>query len=127
MNTTALLTKNAIIKSEQEILLAMKNCDVQKLDELVHEQLLFTIPNGQTITKAQDLETYRSGNMKITEISASAQEIQFIDTTAVVSVIIEMKGTYFEHLLDGKYKVIRVWKLCSTAWKVIAGSSNIMI
>ena len=117
-------SKDSIDKVEQEILKAMKDCDVKKLDELLHEELLFNIPNGQTITKTQDLETYRSGNMKIDEINLLEQEIRFIGENAVVSIIIEMKGKYFDFSLDGKYKILRVWKLFDTQWKVIAGSSN---
>jgi hypothetical protein len=101
----------------------MKNCDVQKLDELLHEDLLFTIPNGETITKVLDIETYNSGNMRIKEILSSEQQINMIGDNAVVSVIIEMKGSYFDYILDGKYRVIRVWKFFKNNWKVIAGSS----
>jgi hypothetical protein len=115
--------KDIITKVEQEVLIAMKNCDVKKLDELLHEELLFNIPNGQTITKALDLESYSSGNMKIDEIKSSGQEINLIGENAVVSLTIDMKGNYFDFSLNGKYKVLRVWKLFNTQWKVIAGSS----
>ncbi|WP_271785453.1 nuclear transport factor 2 family protein [Aquimarina algiphila] len=116
--------KDSIIKVEQEILIAMKNCDVKKLDGLLHEELLFNIPNGQTITKSMDLETYSSGNMKIHEIKSSELEINLIAENAIVSLTIEMKGKYFDFSIDGKYRVLRVWKLFNDNWKVIAGSSN---
>ncbi len=123
MNLTECLSKDSIIKIEQEILNAMQDCNVQKLDELLYDELLFNIPNGQTITKSVDLETYRSGNMLLSEISSSEQEINLIGDTAIVSVIIEMKGSYFDYSLDGKYKILRVWKLFKNQLKVIAGSS----
>jgi len=116
-------SKNLIIKVEQEILFAMKNCDVKKLDELLHEELIFNTPDGQTITKVMDLETYKSGNMKINEIKSSEQEINLFGENAVVAVTIDMKGKYYNYSLDGKYKVLRVWKLFNNQWKVIAGSS----
>ena len=118
------MKKDTIIKIEKELLKAMKNCDVQKLDELLHEKLLFNIPNGRTITKAMDLETYSSGNMKIYEISTSEPEINLIRDNAIVSLTMEMKGMYSNYSLDGKYKIIRIWKLFDDKWKVIAGSSN---
>jgi len=122
MTTTK--SKDFIIKVEQEILNAMKNCDVKKLDELLHEKLLFNIPNGQTITKTMDLETYSSGNMTINEIKSSEQEINLIGENAIVSVTLEMRGKYLDYSLDGKYKILRVWKLLNDQWKVIAGSSS---
>jgi len=123
MDTTELREKGAIIKVEKELLNAMKKCDLKKLDELLHEELLFSIPNGQTITKAIDIETYGSGNMKIDEIKSSEQEINLIEDNAIVSVVIDMKGRYFDYSLDGKYKIIRIWKLFNSHFKVIAGSS----
>ncbi len=123
MTITQSIKKDVIIKIEQDVLNAMKNGNVQKLDELLHEDLLFSIPNGQTITKAMDLETYSSGNMTISELTYSEQEINLIEDNAIVSVVVEMKGTYFDYSLDGKYKTIRVWKLFNNQWKVIAGSS----
>jgi len=112
-----------IVKLEQEILKAMKNGNVKILNELLHEKLLFNIPNGATITKETDLETYSSGNMKITEIVYSDQQITMIGENAVVSVIAKMKGSFFNNPIDGTYKILRVWKLFNNQWKVIAGSS----
>jgi len=123
MNETNLISKESIISMEKEILDAMRNSDVEKLNELIHEDLLFNIPSGQTITKDLDLENYRSGNMKIENISSSEQSINLIGDTAVVSVTITMQGKYLEHILDGKYRIIRVWKVFVNTWKVIAGSS----
>lgn len=116
-------SKEIIVKVEKEIVMAMKNSDVKKLNELLHEELLFNIPNGQTITKALDIETYSSGNMRIDEIKSTEQEINLIGENAVVSVIVEIKGNYFDNPIDGKFKILRVWKLFNSQWKVIAGSS----
>ena len=123
MTTTESIKKDIVIKVENELLNAMKNSDVKKLDELLHETLLYNIPNGQTITKAIDLETYGSGNMKIDDIKSSEQKINLIGDNAIVSVVIDMRGTYFDYILDGKYKIIRIWKSVNNKWKVIAGSS----
>ncbi len=124
MQTLKSINKDTIVKIENELLSAMKNCDVKKLDELLHEDLFFIVPNGQTITKDIDLETYSSGNMKITEIKPSKQKISLIGDNAIVSVIIDMKGNYFDYSIDGTYKIIRIWKSFSREWKVIAGSST---
>ncbi len=124
MQKTEFMDKEAIIKVEVTLLNAMKNGDIPKLDELIHADLLFIIPTGQTLTKAMDLDTYSSGNMKIKEISATDQRIHIVGDNAVVTVTIEMTGTYFEYVLDGKYRFIRVWKSVNEKWKLIAGSST---
>ncbi|MEN7551512.1 nuclear transport factor 2 family protein [Rapidithrix thailandica] len=113
----------SIVAVEKALLSAMKNSDTQTLDELLHDDLLFNLPNGDTITKAMDLETYRSGNMIFDEILSSEQQIRLIENNAVVSVTIEMKGTFFDQNIDAKFHIIRVWQLGNDTWKVIAGSS----
>jgi len=102
----------------------MKNNDIQSLNELLHQDLFFIIPNGQIVTKSMDLEIYRSGKMKINDIMLTNQEINLIEDSAIVVTTIEMKGHYLDNILDGKYRFIRVWKLFNTKWKIIAGSST---
>lgn len=113
---------NQIIKCEQSLLHAIASNDLKALDILLHDELLFTLPTGQTITKAMDMEVYKSGNMNVTSIKSSEQQISIISDTAIVAVTIALEGNYFEHLLDGQYRYTRVWKLFEKQWKVIAGS-----
>lgn len=123
MNTTELINEKAIVEVENELLQAMKNCDVNRLKSLLHDDLLFNIPNGQTITKEIDIESYSSGNMHIEDIRSAERLVSVIDDNAIVTVVVTMKGRYFDFSLDGMYKVVRVWKLIDGQLKVIAGSS----
>ena len=121
-NKSNMTTHDTIIENEKHLLEALKNSDLKKMEVLLHDELLFHIPNGQTITKAMDLESYRSGLMTIHEISSEEQVIHVIDNIAVVSVVIKLKGKYTDQLIDGKFRYLRVWKLVGSDWKVIAGS-----
>lgn len=114
--------KDQIIASEERLMKAVKNGDVNELDALIHDGLLFVIPNGQTATKEMDLQTYRSGNMFISDISASDREISVIEDNAIVTVIIDLKGKFMNQQIDGKYRYIRVWKSFEGQWRIIAGS-----
>lgn len=111
-----------IIECENRLLEAMKTSDIQVLDELLHNDLVFNIPTGQTITKAADIENYKSGMMVVSEIKASNQIIKLIDETALVTLTIYLKAKYGNQIVDGKFKYLRVWKLFNNKWKVIAGS-----
>lgn len=70
---------NAIVNVEIELLTAIKNADVLALERILHDDLLFNLPDGQTITKEFDLNSYRSGKMKIDVLEASDQVINVID------------------------------------------------
>ena len=52
-----------IIDSETRLLNAMKASDIEVLDELLHDDLIFNIPTGQTITKPMDIETMGKMNV----------------------------------------------------------------
>jgi len=117
METTA-----EIQNCEKTLLKAIKENDINTLDQLLHNDLLFVNPMGQVITKAMDIANYRSGQVKIQLIAASDQVINLIDDNAVVTVRIKLKGEYLEHTLDESFQYLRVWTKHELNWKIIAGS-----
>ena len=112
----------SVINAEIELLTAVKNSDVLALEKILHDDLLFNLPDGQTINKEFDLNSYRSGKMKIDFLEASDQIINVIDNTAVVAVTVSLKGSYDNNPVSGVFKYIRVWKQFEDNLKVIAGS-----
>lgn len=115
-------TTDHIIENEKALLLAIKNRDLHTLDILLHDELLFNLPNGQTISKKDDLDTHQSGLMKIFSIEAQAQQINIIGDTAIVAVTIALQGQYVNDAIDGNFRYLRVWKQFNEQWKIIAGS-----
>lgn len=110
-----------VSENEKRLLAAIKNNDLVVLDELLHEHLLFMVPDGLIVTKALDLEAHGSGNMNIETISAIEEQVNIIGDTAVVTVIITLKGNIFNQPVAGRFRYIRTWKLFEDKWKIIAG------
>jgi Domain of unknown function (DUF4440) len=111
-----------VIASEENLLEAMKTSNVELLDKLLHEELLFNGPNGETATKAMDLQNYRSGNINLHTVEPSDRMLSAIADNVVVAVTVEIKGNYLGQEINGKFRYLRVWKLFENNWKVIAGS-----
>ncbi len=111
-----------IIDCENRLLEAMKIGDIKVLDELLDDDLIFNIPTGQTITKAIDIENYRSGIMTVYDISTTDQIIKIIENNSIVAVTLHLKIKYADQLIDGKFRYLRVWGLFNNSWKVITGS-----
>lgn len=122
MESKTTSAKEQIIQCEDRLLKAIKDGDVNALDEMLHEDLLFITPDGQTITKAMDLEAHRSGNMTVEEISSDIELINLIDSSAIVTVLIRTKGTMMGQPIEGSFRYIRMWRLSGNSWKVIGGS-----
>lgn len=115
-------SKGLILKQEEILLQAMRNSDLEKLEHLLHDDLLFIIPTGQTVTKEMDLANLKSGNLKIQELQASGHEVSLVEDCALVSVQVELKGQYLGQPIAGQFKYFRAWKLIQNQWKVIGGA-----
>lgn len=111
-----------INECEKQLLEAMKTSNILLLDKLLHDDLVFNIPTGQTITKSMDIENYQSGVMKVLEILITDKIIKIVDDIGTVCVTIYLKAEYKDQIIDGKFRYLRVWKLFDKSWKVIAGS-----
>lgn len=112
----------AVVNAEIELLTAIKNADVSFLEKILHDDLLFNLPDGNTITKDFDLNSYRSGKMKIDALEAVDQTINLIEDVAVVAVTVSLKGSFDNNPINGAFRYIRVWKQFDENLKVIAGS-----
>ena len=122
MAANQLKTESEIIDCERKLLNAFTAKDLNTLDELIHDSAFFVLPNGITLTKPMVLDTYRTGNTAMTAIAASDQRIHLIDDTAVVTVTLQLTGTYQEQTISAVFRYIRVWKLIDAQWKAIAVS-----
>ncbi len=118
----ALNQKDQIIEHEKKLLDAFANKDLAAIDELIHNDALFIYPNGQSVTKINVLDNYRSGNSAFSEINVSDQQINLINDNAVVIMTLELKGNYYDQQISALFKYIRVWKLTNGSWRVIAVS-----
>ena len=111
-----------IVARENALLKAMTTNDVALLDDLLHDDLLFNGPDGQTGTKALDLANYRSGGVQFRRADASDRLISAIGDDVVVAVTVHLEGSYLGIRADGRYRYLRVWKHIDGAWRVIGGS-----
>lgn len=120
--SSLLLTEQKILEIENQLREAMKKSDVEILEQLLHDDLLFVLPSGEVITKKTDLETHQSGNLVLEEITSSIDSIKQIDENVVVTLSSNLKGKMLEQNFEGNFRYLRVWKMFDGQLKVIAGS-----
>ena len=95
--------------------------DVQELDRLVDESLVFTGPNGAVYGKEDDLDAHSRGLIRITRLEPSEERIQLLGDLAVVNVRMEMTGTFEGAAFAGPFRYTRVWRKKGDQWRVVAG------
>jgi hypothetical protein len=115
------MQKDIIVKLEEDLRQAMLVSDVNKLNELISDSLIFTTFTGALIDKNTDLETHRSGLLKISELTPSEQKIQLYDNFAIVSVKMQIKSTYNNNPSAGNFRFTRAWANPEGHWQIIAG------
>ena len=103
-------TKEEILLVESKLRDAMVQADVEQLDRLIHDDLLFTIPNGMVMGKSDDLNAYRNQLMKVEELTPESPVIRLFEDCAVVSVQTHLKGQYGDQAIDGLFRYQRTWK-----------------
>ncbi|NUY79942.1 nuclear transport factor 2 family protein [Flavobacterium sp. MAH-1] len=122
MTIPTAITHQEIMQCEQLLFEAMRSSDVETLDKLLHDDLIFMIPNGQTVTKKADLDSHKAGTMTIDEANLTFGEIALIDDCAVSTVTMTASGKMLGQPLSGEFRYVRMWKKFDGQMKVIGGS-----
>ena len=112
-----------IVRAEAELRAAQLSADVAALDRLISDDLLFTGPDGQLGTKAQDLEAHGSGAVRFRSHEPEELRVRRIGADVAVTALrarlgVEVGGTLFE----GTYRYTRVWaREHGGPWRVVGG------
>ena len=117
-----MMKKEDILKLENQLYEAMKSADIEALDNLLHNDLLFIIPSGEVINKEKDLESYGTGNLKIIEIQPEVEHLNIIDNVAIITLKLKLNGSFLGDPFEAQFRYIRFWKEFEDGIKVIGGS-----
>jgi ketosteroid isomerase-like protein len=106
---------------EEKLRQAMLASDVLVLDELIADDLVFTMHTGQFVNKQFDLEAHRDGSYKFSAVNTSEQQIRFYGGVAIVTVRAELAGLFQGQPFAEVYRFTRVWAQPQGRWQVVAG------
>ena len=112
-----------IVAVEAELRRAQLNADVGTLDRLLADNMLFTGPDGQLGTKAQDLAAHASGHVRFRRHDPEALQIRRVGNDVAITalcawLVVDVAGT----AVQGRYRYTRVWA-CEgdLTWRVVGG------
>lgn len=118
--------KAQINNAEEQLRRAMLASDVNALDDLLAPDLLFTNHLGQSLGKEADLSAHKSGALGISKLEPSEQEVKLVgNNVAIVSVRVQVAGTYAGLPAGGDFRFTRVWaKSPGGQWQVVAAHAG---
>jgi ketosteroid isomerase-like protein len=111
----------AINAAEARLRQAILGGDVDVLDQLIADDLIFVGHLGQLISKEMDLTAYRSGLLKVEQLDLSETEIRPLGETAIVVTRSSLAGTYDGQPFAGDFRYTRIWQNSGTGWQIVAG------
>jgi ketosteroid isomerase-like protein len=107
---------------------AQLDADVDTLDALISERLLFTGPDGEIATKAQDLAAHGAGTVRFRAHEPRELRVRRVGTDVAVTALrarleVEVAG----ELVTGDVRYTRVWARGDDgAWRVVGGHVSLV-
>ena len=111
----------AINAQEARLRRAILAGDVNELDALIAEDLLFVSHLGQILTKETDLAAYRSGALKIDRLDFSETDVRPMGEVVVVVTRASLAGSHENAPFSGEFRYTRLWRQRAGAWQIAAG------
>jgi ketosteroid isomerase-like protein len=116
-----------IVHAEKQLQQAMVNNDVQALERLLHDDLVFIDVEGNVQGKHNDIESHASGAVVQTAVEFVEEPVmQVHGENATVAV-----KAYVQVQLQGKpveahCRYLRVWLFQDERWQIISGAVRIL-
>jgi hypothetical protein len=96
-------------EAERRLQAAQLASDVQALDELLDERLVFTGPDGRLYSKSDDLEVHRSGRQTMTSVREERLNVLVDGRTGVSWFLGELEGSLSGSPFTARVRYTRTW------------------
>lgn len=112
-----------IVALEARLRAAQLAADTAELNELIADELLFTGPDGQLGTKAQDLEAYATESVRFLAHAPVELRVRSVGPDiAVTALLTRLAVRAGGVLVQGSYRYTRLWaREAEGTWRVVAG------
>ena len=123
----AIPNEDQIRQCEHQLRQAMLASDVEALEALLDDDLVFTSHLGQVLGKSDDLAAHRSGAVRIHDLELSDERIRLLPRAAVVSVQARIAGEFGGEPGVGVFRFLRIWAPGQDdIWRVVAAQSTLV-
>ncbi|WP_228557962.1 MULTISPECIES: nuclear transport factor 2 family protein [unclassified Myxococcus] len=115
-----MLPEEDFLAAEEALRRAMLSSDVAALDALLSDDLLFVSHTGHVLDKESDLESHRSGALRLTRVDFTDTHFRYLSAGAVVVVHAALSGEFQGARFEGNFRYTRVWQVVDDAPQVVA-------
>ncbi|MGU7775916.1 nuclear transport factor 2 family protein [Burkholderia sp. MR1-5-21] len=103
---------------------AMLTNDVEALDALLDDDLIFTVPDGRVISKDDDLSAHRAKRLRLDRLDLHETRAHAIGEMVLVTTKATLAGHFDAAAFAGSFAYTRLWRQSGTTWRVVAGHAS---
>jgi ketosteroid isomerase-like protein len=112
---------------ELQLQQAMVKNDVQALERLIHDDLVFIDVEGNVQGKRDDIDSHASGAVVQTAVEFVEEPVmQLHGETAVVAVKAHVKVQLQGNPVEALCRYLRVWLFQDERWQILSGAIRIL-
>ncbi|ACR28891.1 nuclear transport factor 2 family protein [Burkholderia glumae] len=115
------LAPTVIEQYEAALRTAMLANDVEALDELLDDDLVFTAPNGQVLSKDDDLSAHREKLLRLDRLDLHETQAHAVGEMILTTTKATLVGHFGAMAIDGTFAYTRLWRQSGTRWRIVAG------
>ncbi|AOJ33231.1 nuclear transport factor 2 family protein [Burkholderia metallica] len=116
--------RTTIEPCEAALRAAMLANDVDALDALLDDDLVFTVPTGQIISKEDDLAAHRAKLLRLDKLDVQEMHAYAIDEMILTTTKAVLAGQFDGTAFDGVFAYTRLWRRSPAGWRVVAGHAS---
>jgi hypothetical protein len=113
-----------IIEIEEAVRLAQLASDAIFFEKVLSDDFKFITPQGKIITKREDIDQYKSGQLKMTKVDVSERQIDVFLGTAISRFKVKFEGKAGNYEFSSTFLFTRVYSKIENSWKMVAGHST---
>jgi len=103
---------------------AMLANDVDALDTLLDDDLIFTVPTGEVIAKHDDLSAHRAKLLRLDALDIQEMGTKMIGEMIVTTTKAMLAGRFDGAAFNGMFAYTRLWRRSGSDWRVVAGHAS---
>ena len=107
-------------RMEQERIQALLDVDMPTLNAIYADDFFYNVASGQSVSKAEYLPRYESGDIKINVAESESRDIRVYGNTALVNGIVHVNATISGDRRDLRLRYLNVWMKRATGWVLVA-------
>lgn len=116
------ISEGELVEAERAFRKAMLDGDVQTLISLMHPNVTYVAPEGESRGRWADLQKYHLGTFKLDRLDMIEQRFEQYGDTGITFLLAYMKGSLEGESFATTFRYTRTWSCIDGKWQVVAST-----